>query len=88
MSNLKNLSDPIAIRIPTDILAEIERIAEISERTRSWIIVRALKAYLATEGRDFLAVAKGREQIAEGNSHDLDEVLDELEGKQSKGAAA
>lgn len=88
MQNPKNLSDPIALRIPVDILAEIEQIAEISERTRSWIIVRALKAYLASEGRDILAVAKGREQIAEGNSHGLDEVLDELDGEQSKGAAA
>jgi predicted transcriptional regulator len=88
VSNLRNLSDPIALRVPTDILADIERIAQASERTRSWVIVRAMKAYLASEGADILAVAKGREEIAQGLSHDLDNVLDELEGKQSKGAAA
>jgi predicted transcriptional regulator len=88
VSNLRNLSDPIALRVPADILADIERIARVSDRTRSWVIVRALKAYLASEGADVLAVAKGRDEIAQGQSHDLDDVLDELEGKQSKGAAA
>jgi predicted transcriptional regulator len=88
MSSLRNLSDPIALRVPADILADVERIAQVSERTRSWVIVRALKAYLASEGADILAAAKGREEIAQGRSHDLDDVLDELEGKQSKGAAA
>jgi len=88
VSNLRNLSDPIALRVPTDILGDIERIAQVSERTRSWVIVRALKAYLASEGADVLAAANGRDEIAQGRSHDLDDVLDELEGKQSKGAAA
>jgi predicted transcriptional regulator len=55
MSSLRNLSDPIALRVPADILADVERIAQVSERTRSWVIVRALKAYLASEGADILA---------------------------------
>jgi predicted transcriptional regulator len=88
MSNLKNLSDPIALRVPKDILSDIERIADVTERTRSWVMVRALKAYLASEGRDILAVARGRKQIAEGHSRDLDDVLDELDGRDDKGAAA
>lgn len=37
------LSDPIALRIPADVLADIEKIAETAERSRSWVIVRALK---------------------------------------------
>jgi predicted transcriptional regulator len=88
MSNQRNLSDPIAIRIPADILTKIEQIAETSERTRSWVIVRALKAYLASEGGDVLAIEKGREEFAQGRLHDLSEVLDELEGGSSKDAAA
>ena len=73
------LSDPIALRIPVDILGEIEAIAEASERTRSWVMVRAMKLYLASEGRDILAAVEGRRQIAKGQSHDMDSVLDEIE---------
>jgi predicted transcriptional regulator len=74
------LSDPIALRIPTDVLAQIEAVAEATDRTRSWVMVRALKLYLAGEGRDVLAAIEGRRQIAAGQSHDMDEVLDEIEG--------
>ncbi len=43
------LSDPITLRIPQDILAEVEQIAKATERSRSWVIVRALKYYLMAE---------------------------------------
>lgn len=86
MSNMKNLSDPIALRVPADILAEIERIAQLSERSRSWVIVRAMKAYLAAEGRDILAAAEGRDEIARGESADLDDLLDELDDRKGKAA--
>ena len=88
MSNLKNLSDPIALRVPSDILSEIERIAKVTERSRSWVIVRAMKAYLATEGRDILDAAEGREQIARGEAADLDKLLDELDSRNGKDVAA
>jgi predicted transcriptional regulator len=88
MSNLKNLSDPIALRVPADILSEIERIAGITERSRSWVIVRAMKAYLATEGRDILDAAEGREQIARGEAAGLDETLDELDRRKDGDVAA
>ena len=88
MPSPKNLSDPIALRLPMDILSDIERIAEVTDRTRSWVMVRAMKAYLASEGRDILAVANGRKQISQGQSADLDDVLDELDGRDRKGAAA
>jgi predicted transcriptional regulator len=81
------LSDPIALRLPVEVLKEIEAIAEVSERTRSWVMVRALKQYLAGEGRDILAAVEGRKQISAGNSHDMDDVLDEMEAI-AKGKAA
>ena len=73
------LSAPLAVRLPVDVLAEIEAIAETCERTRSWIIVRALRLYLAGEGADILAIAKGREQAADGDLHDMGDVLREVE---------
>ncbi|WP_420962775.1 CopG family ribbon-helix-helix protein [Brucella sp. IR073] len=75
----KNLSDPITLRLPQDILAAVEQIAETCDRPRSWVMVRALKIYLTGEGADILAVRKGREQIASGDVHDLDDVLQEIQ---------
>jgi predicted transcriptional regulator len=74
-----NLSDPITIRLPQDVLSTIEQIAETCDRSRSWVMVRALKMYLANEGADILAVRKGREQVASGDVHDMDDVLREID---------
>lgn len=64
------LSEPLTFRMPLDVLVDIEKIALVSDRNRSWVIVRALKTYLAGEGADILAIAKSREQIATGDIND------------------
>jgi predicted transcriptional regulator len=74
----QNLSDPIAIRIPLDVLSDLEAVAETTERSRSWVIVRALKAYLLNEGADILAYRKGLQDAAAGNVADFDAVLDDM----------
>lgn len=73
------LSDPIAIRLPVDVLSDIEAIAETTERTRSWVMVRAMRQYLLREGAEILAVRRGRDQIANGESEDFDDVIRDLE---------
>ena len=73
------LSDPITLRIPKDILADFEKIAQACDRTRSWVMVRAFRKYLQGEGRDILNVVRGREAAAVGDVHDMDDVLKEIE---------
>jgi predicted transcriptional regulator len=77
--NQPELSDPISIRFPIDLLADIEKIATASERTRSWIIVRALRRYLASEGAEILDAIEGRAELAAGEGNDLDDVIAEIE---------
>jgi predicted transcriptional regulator len=72
------LSDPIALRIPEDMLKDIETIAKASDRSRSWVIVRALKYYLMQEGNDVLQTLKGEEQIRNGEAVDAEAFFDEL----------
>jgi predicted transcriptional regulator len=76
--------------VPMDVLEAIERVAKAIDRNRSWVMVRALRRYLATEGADILAVIKGRAQIAAGKSHEMDDVLDEVDRiiRNPKGEAA
>jgi predicted transcriptional regulator len=74
-----DLSDPITLRIPVDVLADIEVIAEATERSRSWVIVRALRTYLMNEGADVLSAIQGRTQIDSGNSEKMDDVIADLD---------
>lgn len=78
---MTELSDPITMRFPADVLRDVEKIAAGSERTRSWVILRALRHYLATgaEGGDCLAILRGREEIAAGDVHDFDHALTDMQ---------
>ena len=73
------LSDPITLRLPVEILREIEQVAEALDRTRSWVMVRALRRYLASEGLDIVKAIEGKRQIETDRSHDLDVVMREIE---------
>ena len=72
------LSDPIALRLPEDMLKDIETIAAATERTRSWVIVRALRLYLAAEGEEVLSLLKARDETVTDSGHDAEEVMREL----------
>lgn len=73
------LSDPITLRLPVEVLGDIEKVAAACNRTRSWVMVRALRLYLANEGAAVLRIVEGREQIECGEWHDMDDVIAELE---------
>lgn len=79
MSKQHALSDPLTLRLPADVLTEIEQIATICERSRSWVMVRALKTYLAGEGREILDLARARDDVEAGRAFDLDDVIQEVE---------
>jgi len=72
-------SESVTLRIPSDVLSSIETIAEATERSRSYIIVRALRTYLLNEGSDIIEAIKGREQIAAGEYEDIDDVIADMD---------
>jgi predicted transcriptional regulator len=72
-------SESVTLCIPTEILSDIALIAESTERSNSYIIVRALRTYLLNEGSDILAARKGREQIAAGDCEDIDDVIADMD---------
>ncbi|MGL4196755.1 MAG: CopG family ribbon-helix-helix protein [Allorhizobium sp.] len=83
----QQLSDPITLRLPLDLLAEIEAVADACERSRSWVMVRALKAYMAQEGREIQEMAEARKAVEDGAGIDAQDVLAEVDAI-TKGAAA
>ncbi|MCQ2006361.1 CopG family ribbon-helix-helix protein [Rhizobium sp. NRK18] len=72
-------TESVTLRVPSDVLAEIEQIADATERSRSYIIVRALRTYLLNEGAELLSAVHGREQIAAGEREDMDDVIAEMD---------
>lgn len=72
-------SESVTLRIPSDVLSDIEAIAGATERSRSYIIVRALRTYLLNEGSDLLAAMRGREQIVAGEHEDIDDVIADMD---------
>ncbi len=76
-----NLSAPLSIRLPEDVLASIEQIARETDRSRNWVILRALRFYLASEGAEILDIVEGRRQIEAGDVHDMNKVLADIARK-------
>ena len=72
------LSDPIALRLPVELLQDVETVAAASERSRSWVIVRALKYYMLAEGRDVLQTLAAEAAVARGEVMDMDVLLQEF----------
>lgn len=79
MTKAASMSESVTLRVPVDVLSDIETIAEATDRSRSYIIVRALRTYLMNEGSDILAAIKGREQIAAGEYEDMDDVIADMD---------
>ncbi len=71
----------ISLRIPSDILDDVDTIAEVTERDRTWVVVRALKKYLEEEGGNILIDAPGVKEAREGECVDLDEMLAQADAK-------
>ncbi len=81
------LSDPITLRLPVDLLQEIEAIAAASDRTRSWVMVRAMRLYVKGEGQETLDLAKAKQDMRDGKFLDMDEFLKRLEAEERDDAA-
>ncbi len=77
MSQLR--SDPVAIRLPEDVLRGVDAVAAALDRPRSWVMVRALRAYLAQEGQQVLDLAAGHREAAAGGLVDGTELLATLD---------
>lgn len=66
----------ISLRVPTSVVARFDRIAEILERDRTWVMLRAFTQYLEQEGRDLLEEAEGIAELDRGEGTDLNDLLD------------
>ncbi|NEJ71287.1 ribbon-helix-helix protein, CopG family [Rhizobium phaseoli] len=65
----------ISLRLPTPTVEAFDRIAQVLDRDRTWVMLKALDHYLANEGAEILRDAHGLDELDRGESVDLDDVL-------------
>ena len=70
---------PVSIRMPADIVEKLDKVAAILERPRSWVILRAIRQYLADEGQEVLDVQEGIEELERGEGIPIEDVLAEMD---------
>ncbi|MFS8145981.1 CopG family ribbon-helix-helix protein [Rhizobium sp. BR 249] len=71
-----NEKSQISLRLPTATVEAFDRIAQVLDRDRTWVMVKALNQYLADEGAELLRDAHGLDELDRGESVDLDDVLE------------
>jgi len=73
------LSAHVTLRVPSDVVEAFDRLAKILDRPRSWVMVRALRAYLEAEGAE---VFEDTEALAEldsgGETAPIEDVIAEM----------
>ncbi|HXO02973.1 MAG TPA: ribbon-helix-helix protein, CopG family [Stellaceae bacterium] len=72
---------PISVRLPAELVEKLDKVASIMERPRSWVILDAIREYLADEGQEVLDIQAGIEEAERGETVPFEEVLAELEEK-------
>jgi predicted transcriptional regulator len=53
----------VSLRVPADLLADLDRVAAAMDRSRLWVIQRALRHYLAAEGAEVMDTSEGLAEL-------------------------
>lgn len=69
----------LTLRVPTDIVEAFDKLAGILERPRSWVMIRALRQYLAAEGAETTEDAESLAQLDRGEGAPFGDVVAEID---------
>lgn len=72
-------SIPVSLRVPADLIETLDKIAAALERSRSWVMLRALRQYAADEGQEILDVQEGLAELERGEGIPIEDVLAEMD---------
>lgn len=74
----------ITARVDPETLAELDRLGSYYDRSRSWLIAKAIKRF-ADEESGFMALVKeGEEAINRGDFIMHDQLIDEIQTRKTK----
>jgi len=65
--------------MPADLIETLDKIAAALERSRSWVMLRALRQYIADERQEVLDVQEGIAEAERGEMVPIEDVLAEMD---------
>ena len=74
-------SIPVSLRLPAEVIEKLDKVAAALERPRSWVMLRALRRYLAEEGQEMLDIQEGIAELDRGEGIPLDDILAGIDRK-------
>jgi predicted transcriptional regulator len=80
-------STHVTLRLPTEIVEHFGRLAVVLDRSRSWVMLRALRQYLETEGAEIAENIEGLAELDRGEGVPFETVIDEVREIIERGAA-
>jgi predicted transcriptional regulator len=69
---------PVSLRVPAEMLEMLDKVTHSMQRPRSWVILRALRIYLANEGQEILDIQEGIDEADRGDTVPVEEILARL----------
>jgi predicted transcriptional regulator len=72
-------SSHVSLRVPDDVVEGFDELAALLERPRSWVMIRALRHYLAAEGHELVEDAESLAQLDRGEGVPFETVLAEVD---------
>jgi predicted transcriptional regulator len=78
----------VTARLDEETLAALDRLAEYHERSRAWLIAKAVTRYVKEESEFFAFLQQGEDEIARGDYVTHDELVAEIKAMRQKKNAA
>jgi predicted transcriptional regulator len=68
----------VSFRVPDSVIEGFDKLAEVLDRPRSWVLRRALRRYLEDEGAHIAADAESLAQLDRGERAPFATVIDDV----------
>lgn len=77
----------ISLRVPANILNDLDRIAAALDRDRTWVLLHAFQFYRDREGSEILADAEGLAAVERGETVSWADAMTDMNTAIARGAA-
>ncbi|MCA1197575.1 ribbon-helix-helix protein, CopG family [Sphingomonas sp. R647] len=77
----------VTARLDPETLAGLDKLAEYHERSRAWLVAKAVKKYVKEETEFFAFLQEGEDAIASGEFLTHEELMAEIKGMRQRDAA-
>jgi predicted transcriptional regulator len=78
MPNDQHGESHVSLRVPDGVIEAFDKLAQVLDRPRSWVLLRALRRYLEDEGADIATDAQSLAQLDRGEGAPFATVIDEV----------